>query len=100
MPLKNPLRMCCRWCRKTYSSTGAYSNHVQQAHLIQFYSLYTTATETTVEPVCELLDSDWEALLEDLLEFDHEEDLWNLDQEEDSLDSDQEALSEDLLDFD
>ena len=79
MPLKKPLRTCCRWCRKTYFSTGAYSNYVQRVHPTQFRSLYTTAAETTVEAVCELLDSDQEALLGDSLEFDYKEDLWNSD---------------------
>ena len=37
-------RTRCRWCRKSYSSTGAYSNHIQANHPERIRSLYTLPT--------------------------------------------------------
>ena len=36
-------RTRCRWCRKSYRSSGAYSNHIQANHPQHIQTLYTLA---------------------------------------------------------
>ena len=47
----------CRWCRKSYRSTGAYSNHIQANHPQHIKSLYTLATLPQA-PTLEVLHPD------------------------------------------
>ena len=45
--IKTPNPRCkhCPWCRNTYTSAGAYANHVQKDHPINLCEIHTTVTD-------------------------------------------------------